>query len=91
MYPRFEGSVLKKSLNKTRLNQPSSIFRASSCQTRRNTAPSLFRKPDGGPFLDVTEGLVLDPCRGGFCGEIAGPRKQFIARFGWRFRVKSGA
>jgi len=43
---------------------------------------------DGGPYAELSEGIDLDPCRGGACGEIAGPREQFHARFGWRFRIR---
>lgn len=46
-----------------------------------------WAKRDGGPYLDLSEGIDLDPCQRGFCGEIAGPREQFSARFGWRFRI----
>ena len=43
---------------------------------------------DGGPYAELSEGIDLDPCRGGACGEIAGPREQFSARFGYRFRIR---
>ncbi len=47
-----------------------------------------WSKPGGGLYVDVTEGIDLDPCRRNFCGEIAGPLEQFTARIGWRFRIK---
>jgi len=43
--------------------------------------------PNGGPYLILSEGIDLDPCRGGYCGEIAGPREQFQARLGYRFKI----
>ncbi len=46
-----------------------------------------WSKPDGGLFVAVTEGIDLDPCRRNFCGEIAGPPEQFIARIGYRFKI----
>ncbi len=35
-----------------------------------------------GPYLELGEGYALGP------NEIAGPREQFLARGGWRFRFK---
>lgn len=42
-----------------------------------------WARDDGtGPRLDISEGAVIGP------DEIAGPREQFSARFGWRFRIR---
>ena len=45
---------------------------------------------DGGPYLNVTDGVTLGPCwiNGAGYGETLGPREIFTATLGWRFRVK---
>jgi hypothetical protein len=55
---------------------------------------AIWTKPDGGPFVEITDGVTLGPQwtvpgAAGY-GEVLGPRESFSATLGYLFKVPHG-
>lgn len=52
-----------------------------------DVAQVVGRWDRGGAYLELGEGLVLEPCTKTVCGSLAGPREVFTGRVGYEWSI----